>query len=56
VSIAAFGMTGISGPPQVPDRRIARTPDRTERQAGAGLTAVAFDFQPAEPALTRRRS
>jgi hypothetical protein len=30
-----------------PDRRIARSPDRIERDACAGLTAVAFNFEPA---------
>jgi hypothetical protein len=30
-----------------PDRRIARTPDRIERDAGFGFAAGAFDLQPA---------
>ena len=36
---------------QFPDRRIARTPDRIERQARAGIAAVAFDFEPAVSAI-----
>ena len=32
---------------QFPDRRIARTPDRIERQARAGPAAIAFDLEPA---------
>ena len=34
-----------------PDRRIARTPGRIERDAGAGLTAIAFNFHPAVTAI-----
>jgi hypothetical protein len=44
-------MTGISGPPQFPDRRIARTPDRIERQAGARLAAMAFALKLAVSAV-----
>jgi hypothetical protein len=29
-----------------PDRRIARTPDRVERQARPSLAAMVFDFEP----------
>ena len=36
---------------QFPDRRIARSPDRVERNARFGLAAVAFDLKPAEPAI-----
>src|SRR5712675_2990031 len=36
---------------QFPDRRIARPADRVERQARAGLAAVAFDLEPAKPAI-----
>jgi hypothetical protein len=36
---------------QFPDRRIARTPDRIERDARACLTTVAFDFEPAVSAI-----
>jgi hypothetical protein len=35
-----------------PDRRIARTPDRVERQARAGFAVVAFDFEPAISAVS----
>jgi hypothetical protein len=38
-----------------PDRRIAGTPDRVERDAGAGLTAVAFDLKPAISAVEALR-
>src|SRR5712664_3949322 len=34
-----------------PDRCITRPPDRIERDAGAGLTAIAFDFHPAVAAV-----
>ena len=33
------------------DRRIARPADGIEWQAGAGLTAIAFDLQPTQPAV-----
>src|SRR6266481_6846582 len=36
---------------QLPDRRIARPADGIERQARAGLAAVAFDLEPAKPAI-----
>jgi hypothetical protein len=36
---------------ELPDRRLARTPVRTERKARAGLAAVAFNFEPAKPAI-----
>jgi hypothetical protein len=36
---------------QFPDRRLARTPDRIERDARAGLAAVAFNFEPAVSAI-----
>ena len=38
-----------------PDRRIARTPDRIERQARAGLAAMAFNFKPAVSAIETLR-
>ena len=36
---------------KLPDRRITGTSDRIKRDTGAGLTAVAFDFEPAISAV-----
>jgi hypothetical protein len=36
---------------QFPDRRIARTPDRIEGDARAGLAPMAFNFKPAASAI-----
>jgi hypothetical protein len=38
-----------------PDRRIARTPDRIERQADAGLAPLAHDLKPAVTAIEALR-
>ena len=40
---------------ELPERRVARPADRVERQACAGLAAVAFHFEPAEPAMEALR-
>jgi hypothetical protein len=40
---------------QFPDRRIARTPDRIERDARSGLAAMAFNFKPAVSAIETLR-
>jgi hypothetical protein len=40
---------------QFPDRRIAQTPDRIERQARARLAAMAFNFEPAVSAIETLR-
>ena len=40
---------------ELPDRGIARAPDRIKGYAGAGLTAVAFDFYPTVAAVETLR-
>jgi len=41
---------------EFPDRGIARPADGVERQARAGLAAVAFDLEPAKPAIEALRN
>jgi hypothetical protein len=45
----------FSAPLPIPDWRIARTPDRIERQAGAALAALAHDLEPALTAVETLR-
>jgi hypothetical protein len=51
--LVAASATGSASerPFKFPDRRIARAPDGIERDAGAGLTAIALDFHPTVPPL-----
>jgi hypothetical protein len=54
--VAAF----LAGPAfqggfQLPDWRVPRPADGIERQAGAGLTAIVFDLDPAQPAVEALR-
>jgi hypothetical protein len=40
---------------EFPERRVARPSDRIQRQARARLAAIAFDLEPAEPAIETLR-
>jgi hypothetical protein len=44
-------MTGISARLPLPERRLARSANGVERQAGSRLTAIALDLQPGQAAV-----
>ena len=54
--IARFALEILQRRLKFADRRVARTQDRVERDAGLGFAAMAFDLQPPVPRGGHRRN